>query len=318
MNRRWSQSLYFMCLAVGILWLQACVAHKAHHTNYPNSSSPTSSAEAYRPQGSYAAPRSRAQDSGASVSSAPRPSVAGKSYGASPSPYSYQRNDSYRRYQQHRSYQHESRPGLGTAYGRTLYSTVRQVHFQRQSSSPSAVLQVHYNNPSGVYAMARYLGGVPCCGSISSTSGAGVSVRLTDAYGRSLRGLHSGGKIWVMGQHGARYRIHVQNYSNRRVEIVASVDGLDVIDGKRASYHKRGYIVLPYGNLWIDGFRRSFHAVAAFQFSSVSQSYAARTSGDRNVGVVGVAVFPEVLPQWNADDLYRRQSASPFAQPPQE
>jgi hypothetical protein len=52
--------------------------------------------------------------------------------------------------------------------------------------------------------------------------------------------------------------------------------------------------------------------VAAFRFGRVSDSYAARTAGDRNVGVVGVALFAEYGSMWTTDELERRDTAVPF------
>jgi hypothetical protein len=48
-----------------------------------------------------------------------------------------------------------------------------------------------------------------------------------------------------------------------------------------------------YSGLTIDGFRLNQEEVAAFRFSSVPRSYAAQTGSTRDVGVIGVAVFPE-------------------------
>lgn len=101
------------------------------------------------------------------------------------------------------------------------------------------------------------------------------------------------GETWVMGRLGDRYEIRVSNRSGRRVEAVVSVDGRDVIDGKRAHFGKRGYLVPAYGNVVIDGFRLSRESAAAFRFSSVPRSYAARMGDARDVGVIGVAIFPE-------------------------
>jgi hypothetical protein len=78
------------------------------------------------------------------------------------------------------------------------------------------------------------------------------------------------------------------------VEAVLSVDGLDVIDGRTADFRgKRGYVVPAYGELRVDGWRTSTTSVAAFRFSSVSNSYAGRKGEARNVGVIGVAIFEE-------------------------
>ncbi|HEY7725730.1 MAG TPA: hypothetical protein VH880_10365 [Anaeromyxobacteraceae bacterium] len=119
------------------------------------------------------------------------------------------------------------------------------------------------------------------------------SMDLVDESGRSLPTFEHRGRTWVLGRLGERYLLRVRNGTGRRVEVVASVDGRDVVDGRPASTEKRGYLVEPWGELTIDGFRLSRDAVAAFRFSSVPDSYAARMGDARDVGVVGVAVFPE-------------------------
>ena len=102
------------------------------------------------------------------------------------------------------------------------------------------------------------------------------------------------GETYVMGQLGARYTLRVHNRSGRRVEAVLSVDGRDVIDGKPAELrNKRGYLVQAYGQIDVDGWRISQSQAAAFRFSTVPESYAARTGSAREVGVIGVAIFPE-------------------------
>jgi hypothetical protein len=108
--------------------------------------------------------------------------------------------------------------------------------------------------------------------------------------------------------------------------VVLSVDGLDVMDGKNASFDKRGYILDPRADLEVDGFRQSTETVAAFRFGAVHNSYAEQKHGDsRNVGVIGVALFHEMgmpLPAWTHDEIRQRRSANPFpgtfATPPGE
>jgi hypothetical protein len=119
------------------------------------------------------------------------------------------------------------------------------------------------------------------------------SMEVVDEHGRGLAAFEHRGRTWVLGRLGERYLLRVRNGSGRRVEVVASVDGRDVVDGRPASFEKRGYLVEPWGELTIDGFRLSRDAVAAFRFSSVPDSYAARMGDARDVGVVGVAIFPE-------------------------
>jgi hypothetical protein len=115
---------------------------------------------------------------------------------------------------------------------------------------------------------------------------------LIDGY--PAQTYNQNGESYVLGVRGARYTLRLQNNSGQRIEAVVSVDGRDVIDGKSADYqHKRGYLVGPYSQVDIDGWRLSNNQAAAFRFSSVASSYAARSGSPREVGVVGVAVFPE-------------------------
>jgi hypothetical protein len=127
------------------------------------------------------------------------------------------------------------------------------------------------------------------------------------------------GRKLVVAEKGERYGILVRNRSEERKEIVMSVDGLDVMDGQSASFKKRGYIVEPHESLMVDGFRTSDGTVAAFRFSDVPDSYAARKHGDtRNVGVIGLAVFSErkfmapVRTMQPKNRAWQRTKATPF------
>lgn len=112
--------------------------------------------------------------------------------------------------------------------------------------------------------------------------------------GQPATALEHAGEHYVLGRLGARYTLRIVNHSERRIEAVVSVDGLDVIDGKRADYaKKRGYLVPAWGSIEIDGWRLSAEQAAAFRFSAVADSYAGRTGSARHVGVIGAAIFPE-------------------------
>ena len=89
----------------------------------------------------------------------------------------------------------------------------------------------------------------------------------------------------------------------------------NVINGKTGSMSNRGYILMPFATLEIDGFRQSQDAVAAFRFAAVSDSYAAHVGAARNVGVIGVAFFTEsgdTFDPWNDREIQRRETANPF------
>lgn len=100
-------------------------------------------------------------------------------------------------------------------------------------------------------------------------------------------------RFYVQGTAGERYVIRVTNPTARRIEAVVSVDGLDVVDGEAGDLRKRGYVVPPYGEVRIEGFRTSNEDVATFRFSSVGDSYAGKKGKARNVGVIAVALFEE-------------------------
>jgi hypothetical protein len=203
------------------------------------------------------------------------------------------------------------RPGLGTTFGEQVYAPISFAPFTRASSSPWAEVALHYNDADGVNAHAQYLGATPQPLEIYAGDGS-LAVALVDDNGRTLPGVQAGGRTLIMGEDGERYRIIVRNATTARFEIVASVDGLDVIDGKPADPNRRGYIVDPHDTLVIDGFRTSDANVAAFRFGRVADSYAANTSGDRNVGIVGLAIFAERGAVWSRAELQERDTANPF------
>ncbi len=124
------------------------------------------------------------------------------------------------------------------------------------------------------------------------------SLELVDEAGSVLPTFQHRGRMYVLGTLGQRYLVRVRNALGRRAEVVVSVDGRDVIDGRPAALEKRGYIIEPYGEVTIDGYRLSKESVAAFRFSSVPRSYASRMGDARDVGVIGVAVFSERPPRY--------------------
>ncbi|AUX42706.1 uncharacterized protein SOCE26_041390 [Sorangium cellulosum] len=101
---------------------------------------------------------------------------------------------------------------------------------------------------------------------------------------------------YVEGRSGQRYALRVRNLTGGRVEVVPTVDGLDVQSGKDASFDLRGHVIDAHGSWDFTGFRISQTDVATFRFGSIEQSYAAQIGKPRNVGVIGLAVFEERAP----------------------
>jgi len=101
------------------------------------------------------------------------------------------------------------------------------------------------------------------------------------------------GKLYVAGKPGDRYAVSLRNRTGGRVLTVLSVDGINSISGETAGTNQAGYVLAPYDSADIAGWRKSQNDVAAFYFTAIPDSYAARTNRPDNVGVIGVAVFRE-------------------------
>jgi hypothetical protein len=211
----------------------------------------------------------------------------------------------------------QNRPGLGTEWGETRSSKITTSPFVRaDGTNPVAMASVFYNDAEGARAMASAVGFRQLAdGQIDIGNGI-ATLGLKDDRDRFLSGFEASDKKFIVGRAGDRYSIVVKSHVPARLEIVVSVDGLDVLDGKAASFSKRGYLIEPHGQIEIDGFRQSAEAVAAFRFGSVRDSYAQKKHGEaRNVGVIGVALFHErgsSPASWPLGDTQKRLDANPF------
>ena len=125
-----------------------------------------------------------------------------------------------------------------------------------------------------------------------------ADVRIVDRdSGKNIPVYAYGGQYWVAGTPGARYAIAVHSRSGTRVLAVTSVDGVNVLSGETAAWDQTGYVFSPGSRYQITGWRKSDSEVAAFAFSTAAQSYAGRTGRPQNVGVIGVALFREKVPE---------------------
>jgi len=212
--------------------------------------------------------------------------------------------------------QQEARPGLGTGWGETRESRTTTAPFVRDNATnPFNVAAIYYNDREGANAMARQSDYRAYERNSVPVLGGALTVTLRDERGSVLPGFASGGRNYAVGEPGQRYIVVITNNTRYRFECVATVDGLDVIDGQPGNFSKRGYLIQPYGTLEIDGWRRSADQVAAFRFSSVRGSYSGKSGqGTANVGVIGVALFNErgTNPTWTQEEINRRHQADPF------
>jgi len=153
---------------------------------------------------------------------------------------------------------------------------------------------------------------------VSAFAGRPADVEIFDrTSGRQLPVYWHAGERHVAGEPGHEYEIRIRNRSTVRVLAVTSVDGVNVITGKTASPDQGGYVLDPRGRLEIDGWRKNMAEVAAFYFTTLPDSYAARTGRPDNVGVIGVALFRERVthPVAPMADSVARADAEPLDPP---
>lgn len=107
------------------------------------------------------------------------------------------------------------------------------------------------------------------------------------------------GNIFFAAPIGQEYSIIVRNLTGKRILAIPTVDGLNVIDRSRGDWSGSGYVLSPYELLTITGFRRrdDWQYVERFTFNKARFSLANRIGDVRNVGVIGVAVFEEYVPE---------------------
>ncbi len=155
---------------------------------------------------------------------------------------------------------------------------------------------------------------------LAAFAGQPAEVEIYDRTdGRVLPIYWHSGERHVAGEPGHEYEIRVRNRTGGRLLAVTAVDGVDVLSGRTASYDQGGYVMDPRGRLAVDGWRKSMGEVAAFYFTSLPDSYAARTGRPDNVGVIGVALFREDAPRvvTGARQSLPRSAAEPY-DPPSE
>ena len=124
-----------------------------------------------------------------------------------------------------------------------------------------------------------------------------LDVQVVDLdQGNWLTRLPHGGREYIEGRPGHRFSVSMQNLTGERVLAVLSVDGVNAISGQTAAASQAGYVLEPYQQVEIRGWRKSYSDVAEFYFTDLPDSYAARTGRPANVGVIGVAAFRERRP----------------------
>lgn len=144
-----------------------------------------------------------------------------------------------------------------------------------------------------------------------------LDIEIYDRTSGQLLPLHRHrGELYVAGEPGHEYEIRLRSREDVRVLAVTSVDGVNVVSGETAATSQGGYVLDGWGTTSIDGWRKSLDEVAAFYFTRLRNSYAARTGRPDHVGVIGVAMFREREPVEPQPYSSRREAPAPAAAPP--
>jgi len=133
---------------------------------------------------------------------------------------------------------------------------------------------------------------VLACSTQACASGSMADLTVYDrTEGRRLQVYWHEGRAYVAGKPGNEYQVSVRNRLREDVLAVLSVDGVNAISGQTADPGQSGYVLSPGSSLSVQGWRKSMSETAAFYFTALADSYAARTGRPDNVGVIGVALF---------------------------
>jgi len=200
------------------------------------------------------------------------------------------------------------RSGLGTSTGMMRYSQLERVRMLRKSDKPDAIESFHYNDEAGAKAMVGILGGSTTKRSgLFPAAGERLKVGLV-RYSGAYPHYDANGKRIVIGENGSHYEVRLENRTKKRMEVVLSVDGLNVLTGKAASPSQHGFILEPKQMYDVDGFRKDSMNVRTFVFGSVARSQANAKGGANNVGVIGLAVFEEDEARTKAELIKEQQA----------
>lgn len=193
---------------------------------------------------------------------------------------------------------------LGTKWGDEVTSHVTEVNLARLSEQPIAESEIRYANKQYQGKMVN---------SISLAAGK-ISFSVVNDNNQELPLYRDGQNYYLSGKNGQSYQLKYENHTDNTYEVVASVDGMDVLNGSIASRNNSGYVLHPHSTLQIEGFRKSDSAVASFTFSSPEDAYATNSDHGsiQNTGIIGTAIYQLESPD-SKDEI---KDSSKYAPPP--
>lgn len=190
--------------------------------------------------------------------------------------------------------------------GGEISSHVTEVNLTRLTEQPIAESQIRYANK-------QYQG--KTVNSISLGAGK-LSFSVVDDTNNPLALFRDNQDYYLSGNQGQSYQLKYENHTDNTYEVVASVDGIDVLNGSVASRSNACYVLRPHSELKIEGFRKSNSAVASFTFSKPADAYAANSDNGsiQNTGIIGTAIYQ--VKSLDSNSTEDDDKSSKYAPPP--
>jgi hypothetical protein len=118
-------------------------------------------------------------------------------------------------------------------------------------------------------------------------------------------------RYYLEARRGARYALHITNRSAQRLGVLVTVDGLNAISGELEPSSQgqpgarpgRMYVLSPWDDVTVRGWRTSLEEVRRFTFVDEERSYAVRS--DKSNGKLG----------WIEVKVYRERRAQVWREP---
>jgi hypothetical protein len=122
----------------------------------------------------------------------------------------------------------------------------------------------------------------------------GVSVEVDGGFSPLYPAPDGSDRWYLEAREGARYAITLANRTRERLGVVVTVDGLNAISGQPDIGPGRMYVLGPWDQTIVRGWRTSLSEVRRFTFVDEAASYASR-SGKANskMGWIEIAVYRE-------------------------
>jgi hypothetical protein len=122
----------------------------------------------------------------------------------------------------------------------------------------------------------------------------GVSIEIAGQPAPLYPAPDGSGRYYLEAREGCPYLVRLSNRTAERLGVVLTVDGLNVISGQRDDGRGRMYVLDPWRQATVRGWRSSLQEVRRFTFVDEKASYAARSNkANSRMGWVEVSVYRE-------------------------